>query len=433
MIGIRAPARVCWVLILVFCRGILRTASPVLVLFIFGLSGCGPGNSEQSEVPSFLKSDSTGILLSVTWGTSARAPLGWEIDSVPNLVIGAGDSESEYLYRVQGLRGRPDGEVLVVDGGSQELRFFDSQGRLLNRVGGKGEGPGEFRDPVLVPSPGTDSLLVFDKRLPRFQVFSSDGHDPRSIRHVKGWPNGRRPPLGAVSLKSLLWEGRSPVGGEESFRREGLRQLLSMFFWYDADTGEKVSIDSFVVDVAWGERVGQWVIPLTALPSSTITEGGAFITDGLNSEIREYDVEGRLRRIFRLDESGRPVTRKVIDSMIDLGTARTPRVPRRTRESVYAEMPIPDTMPVFQSLLVDEMGWLWAEVYEWDPARPKEWMVFDPEGRAHGVIQTPAGLQVEWIGRESILGVWKDELGVEYVHRHTLRRDTTVLEDSQGS
>jgi len=35
----------------------------------------------------------------------------------------------------------------------------------------------------------------------------------------------------------------------------------------------------------------------------------------------------------------------------------------------------------------------------------------------------PPGLEVHWIGRDAILGVWQDELDVEYVHRHRLTRD----------
>jgi len=68
------------------------------------------------------------------------------------------------------------------------------------------------------------------------------------------------------------------------------------------------------------------------------------------------------------------------------------------------------------------MGWLWAEVYGFDPTRPRDWVVFDPGGRARGTVRTPPGLEVHWIGRDAILGVWQDERDVEYVHRHRLTR-----------
>ena len=96
-------------------------------------------------------------------------------------------------------------------------------------------------------------------------------------------------------------------------------------------------------------------------------------------------------------------------------------------------MGIPDTLPAFQALQVDEVGWLWAEVYDFDSSRPREWVVFDPEGRAHATVQTPPGLEVQWIGRDAVLGVWRDEFEVEYVHRHRLIRDTDAQERSGGA
>ena len=165
------------------------------------------------------------------------------------------------------------------------------------------------------------------------------------------------------------------------------------------------------------------------MPAAAVGPEGALITDGRAPEIREYDVEGRLRRILRVDEVQRAVTPEMIQARIDyaytLGPAAT-GISNGVWERRYAETPIPDVLPAFESLLVDEMGWLWAEVYGWDPTKPNEWMVFDPEGRAHGIVATPVGLEVRWIGEDRILGVSKDEFGVEYVRQHALKRGLTT-------
>ena len=92
------------------------------------------------------------------------------------------------------------------------------------------------------------------------------------------------------------------------------------------------------------------------------------------------------------------------------------------RRSILAELPIRDTLPAIQSLLVDSRGWLWAEAFDLDSAQPKEWMVFDPEGEAQGVVWTPPGLEVESIGEDFILGVWLDEFDVEYIRLYRLNR-----------
>jgi hypothetical protein len=413
-------------------KGLFAAAS-----LLSGMLGCGPDASESSSLPGFFEEDSAGILLSVTRDSIPPRPLGWEIDPVPDLVIGAGDSPSEYLYRVQGVRGLANGGFLVLDGGSQELRFFDSKGHLSNRIGGSGEGPGEFRDPVLVPWPASDSLLVFDKGLPRLQVFPREVGDSITIR-LSQWPVGRRPPVGAVTSSTILFQGRGFYGGEAgAFRTEGLSRRVHSFFWFHPRSGEKkVLLDSIVVGQSYRDGPGVdaqvWRLPFRPLPAAVVNDTGAFISDGSSPSIMEYDIEGRLRRIFRLETPSRPITPEMVSRVIEQMKTERPGVSREKLERVYANIPLPEALPPFGSLHLDEVGWLWAEKYSWDPTKPSEWVLFDREGRARGTVQTPMGLDIEWIGREFLLGVFTDQLGIEYVHRHSIYRGPAAAMGPEG-
>jgi hypothetical protein len=52
--------------------------------------------------------------------------------------------------------------------------------------------------------------------------------------------------------------------------------------------------------------------------------------------------------------------------------------------------------------------------FDSDPeADPEKWWVFDPDGRLLGTVGVPAGLVVLPIGRDRVLGLWRDELDVE--------------------
>ena len=93
-----------------------------------------------------------------------------------------------------------------------------------------------------------------------------------------------------------------------------------------------------------------------------------------------------------------------------------------TGKPLNPDIPIPEMMPSFESLLVDEEGWLWAKKYEWDPERRSAWVVFDPSGRAHGSVETPVGVEIHQIDSGFMLGVWTDELDVEYVRRYRVNR-----------
>ena len=83
-------------------------------------------------------------------------------------------------------------------------------------------------------------------------------------------------------------------------------------------------------------------------------------------------------------------------------------------------MPLPKIIPVFSRLLVDDVGWLWAELYRFDVRQPLRWLVFGPNGEGLGSVDMPPGLQVWQIGPDFVLGVWEDENEVEYVRRHVL-------------
>ena len=109
---------------------------------------------------------------------------------------------------------------------------------------------------------------------------------------------------------------------------------------------------------------------------------------------------------------------------------------RRSREDaqwLFNELPTPDTLPAFRSLQVDEAGWIWAEVFHWDMTRQSgDWMIFDPEGRAQGILSAPEDLQIQRIGEDFLLGVWWDDWGIEHVRKYSLTREPTETDPKAG-
>lgn len=68
-----------------------------------------------------------------------------------------------------------DGRLYVYDYGDQRLKAFDGGGNLLWQYGHRGEGPGEFRNPLdLEVSPASD-VWVFDGGTGRITVLSPSG------------------------------------------------------------------------------------------------------------------------------------------------------------------------------------------------------------------------------------------------------------------
>jgi len=402
------------------------------------LSACsqGPrGESEPSQNATDHSSvntgssqkDSAGIKITETLAEAASAPLDWEVDPVPSLVIGSEEIEAQTLFGIRGLRSLPGGGVMLLDAGSQELRFFDSSGQLTHRVGRSGEGPGEFRDPYLVQTLRGDSLLLWDGALKRFQLFTPMGEFVRTISLSARWPTGRNPPMGAV--------GETQLALRPEFLSQAKRWVLGPrtqrydFVWLDPESGVEVPVSTFWSQLSStigrsGNIPVSGSIPFTTRPSATVTGSTALVNDGISAEILEHGLDGTVRRIFRVtDGFRRPVDDQAIEGYLQYYVTRNPHRSRSQAEADFNAVPCPDSMPAFQSLLVDEVGWTWAEVYHWPRNRQSgRWMVFDPDGRAHGILEVPDGLQVQRIGSDFLLGVRFDKLGVEHVLRYSLRR-----------
>src|SRR5688572_12090826 len=97
-----------------------RHGSALLLLIC---TGCSDGHEEQGA------------------GTAEELALG----AVPALSIAADESNAETLVgRVVDAARLSNGGVIVV--GPIELIFYDKDGRFSHRVGGSGEGPGEFTE-----------------------------------------------------------------------------------------------------------------------------------------------------------------------------------------------------------------------------------------------------------------------------------------------
>jgi hypothetical protein len=211
-----------------------------------------------------------------------------------------------------------------------------------------------------------------------------------------------------------------------SQQTQGAKDTGVNLLWYDPVSGSRAPIASYKVTrdfifIPPGRPPHGSQIPFTVFPDAAVTADGGLITGGTAFQIRDVGLGGEIRRILRLDLAPQPVTDAIIEAWLD-SELSGPNAGTGLREQILKSMPLPDTLPAFESLLIDELGCVWAQIFEWSPEVPKQWVVFDAEGAALGAVETPPGLRVEWIGPDGILGVWKDDFDVEQVHRHRLER-----------
>lgn len=335
----------------------------------------------------------------------------------PAVRIGGAEAEGPYdLLRVMPVR-LGDGRIVVLERGSAELRYFDREGRHLLTAGRRGSGPGEMQGPTRVVGLTGDSLLVYDIELRRVTVFAPDGATASTASHAsREHTFAARLSGGSLLLYAYRRFSASPLG----IRRDTVRLLRAR-----ADSGLDTVIaypgSEHLYRVSDGVEVGAEV-PFGRSTAIAFAGDRVFVGDNAEYRVRIYALDGRLIRIVEGPHRPVPVT----DA--DIARERERRGPAResfavsVTEEVFAPPNVPTTLPAFSRLLVDAVGWLWVAAYPTDPDAPRTWTVFDDGGRRRCDVQLPARFRLDEVGRDYVLGVARDEDGVEQVQLLSLER-----------
>ena len=140
-------------------------------------------------------------------------------------------------------------------------------------------------------------------------------------------------------------------------------------------------------------------------------------------EIQVLDQSGELRRIIRRDKAPAPVTDAHLDAvMAEMVDRADDDEQSREFRRMFREAPIPELHPAHGAIYADKLGFLWIEEYRFPGDDARLTTIFDPEGRMVESLVLPSGLRIEEIGEDYILGVYRDELGVEYLRSYPLTR-----------
>ena len=83
---------------------------------------------------------------------------------------------------------------------------------------------------------------------------------------------------------------------------------------------------------------------------------------------------------------------------------------------------VPAKLPGYSRVLAAAGGRIWARIYAVDPTSSEAWEVFDPNGLWLGGVTAPDGFELMSVGADRMVGVWRGELGVEYVQVFRLHR-----------
>ncbi|HSG82550.1 MAG TPA: hypothetical protein VLC48_09885 [Gemmatimonadota bacterium] len=364
--------------------------------------------------------DSAGISV-----VESRAPAwsegeGWRLATSPDLVVGVVEGSTEYqLFQVSSAGKLPDGRIVISNGGSQEIRFYDGEGKFLMATGREGEGPGEFKGIGPVWLLGADSLAVFDYRLARLSVFSTAGQFARTAR-LESCNDGAAFATGLFGDGSLV--AMSVAIDREAPRTSGPYRYPNLYCLYTTDGVLLDSLGTFPGDEGYAAAGDASLRVSARRPFGRQTQVALgvdrwFVGTSDSYEIEMRDLDGSLTHIIRRPVANRPIPKEVAEE----ARRRMFEMLQSMGGRVDGPAPLPETMPAYASFLLDAEGNLWVEEYRIGDEEP-QWAVFNPEGRFLGIVEVPRQGQVMEIGSDYVLGVWSDELGSEQVRLYELIR-----------
>jgi hypothetical protein len=399
-----------------------------LPLFI-ALAGCGGGSSGDrvTERDSTITFRGASLTLHIVENpaTPAADEPEWRLDDTPELDIVGEGVGTQALFRVGGAVRLADGRIIVADGGSTRLRVFDAAGREGPPIGRSGEGPGEFRDfSYLGHLPG-DSIVVADFRLARISVFDAAGRLRREARWGATPESPRSSIIGVFADGSLLSRGFVAV---ETPPPRGLRRYPSTYYHLAADgtladtLGDYAGSETYFVPIDRGFQVENGRFQKT---SWFVAAGDRFhVAQSERYEVRVFRSDGTPLLSIRREHQARPI------QSADIAAERLARLEpviddeqRVSMDRVLSEMPVPDIMPAFDRIAVDDELNVWVRDYRpaWETGSDT-WTVFAPNGRRTAQLEMPRGLEPTHIGSDFLLGTRKDDDEAEHVLLYSIRK-----------
>ena len=416
-------------------RRTLRLAVAVL------LTAACAGGEDEPDAPVVERTTvgDTTIVRTVSgsvWGDTARL--------VEEVRIGALEGPEEVTFgRVGQIVPAPDGGVDIFDSQAIAMRRYDSAGTFVKKIGGRGQGPGEYEQLIGLRKLSDGRIVAYDGRTSRITSYSSAGEP------LETWP--LQLPVRMFSDNAFNVDRTDHMYVQTARPRTQMGLSTPSILLRIAPGGAVVdTIDVPQLPTGLGRGIclgagARWVLH----PSGQFITG---VTDSYSLDLRQPG--GKVLRIQRVAEpvefeggeraeleadiaaSGPP-----IESM-SVSQGKAPVIEYGPRQTV------PQTKPFFRTILPAADGRIWVQRHtraeKIDPAKetvrpacsvdrkgdpptitwrePIVWDVFEEDGDYLGAVAVPPMTTIRVASGDTVWAVQRGESDEEYVVRYRIAR-----------
>lgn len=343
----------------------------------------------------------------------------WRLSEQPQLSLGARQGTNEQTFgRIAGAVRLSTGEIFVADWRTLEVRLFSTSGQLLNTAGQFGAGPGDFRTIKSVRLCGGDSAFVYDPSLRRISVYAPNGTYTRAI-DVRGWSVEGAPPhdfwCNPTGVLSILHQSAAKPTGI------GPRRPPVAITTVDRK-GIVVRLGQFPGPERYFEGRTDIPRPFGKQTSAVMSSNAIFVGTGDGFDILKFALNGTLLgSVHTIKRAQVPIRSEDIHRFIEIQVARRPGQRGREARAGFGALEYPKVFPPYAALVIDVLNNLWVESFP-VPGREREWTVYSDSGVPVAQLRVDAAYQILEAGRDYVLGIWRDELEVEYVRVYKLQK-----------
>ena len=409
--------------------------SRVQAVMLIAIAAAGVGcTGEQGIASTASVRDSAGIIIveneNARWSEAEH----WVLSSEPAVEIGVFEGATEYMFfQAREPKRLSDGRIVVANAGN-ELRYYDAEGVYLHTVGREGEGPGEFRQIVVMQRFAGDSIMAYDGAQRRASLFDAEGNFDRVV--VMNPDAGRMFFMfRAVRLPDGSFLGEAPTFTLPGAGATEIPERDSVVLIHASAEGSVIDTlgthPNMKRDIKTREFQGRSfpipvTQPFTPMTMVAVHDDKVFVGTSDTYEIQVYALDGTLGRLIRKDHTPVKVTEEMQQSFRErLESALSGNPQAAPFIELYDDIPYPETTPAYSQIRVDELGYLWVQQYPEDDDDPMVWSVFDPEGEFLGTVNMPPRFVVSQIGSDYVLGMWTDDVEVQYVRMYDLTKGGT--------
>ncbi len=336
---------------------------------------------------------------------------GWRLEETARIV--AADSGEEAIVNPSGIAVDGAGRLYVEDRSPLAIKVFDRSGAYVRTIGREGDGPGEYRAPMMgVHGP---HLIVQDPRLARITVFDTSG------ALIRSWASA------CCHYRSITVDpgGRIMVAAPSETKPAYSAAFL------------RFTVDGQLIDTVWVPKGGEpryWDVEV---------RGGRMRMSipFTPSDLESFMPDGTLAHAWSADYRY-AVIRPPNDTVRIVSKAWTPvERPESERRRIFDEIAknqakqlgaeavarhfrfedIPATAMPMSGLDIDPAGYAWVSAFTPDTLR-RGFDVFDPDGVYLGRVAAPwgSGAYVQWRGADELVTLGENEDGFPEIVRYRI-------------